>query len=227
DGAKWARLGSLKPVPLPGGDSAVLDIWKMGLSWLLSCGEFPGTHAKLFSGISRQELSVTGKMCATGVNSPACSSMGRLFDAVAFFAGLGRSVSYEAQAAMELEALYRSGAAQDGYGFEICRQGSLLLADPTPLIKAALADGRPARISAGFHTAVAKMTVDMLLKLSKQTGVKKAALSGGVFQNKVLLELVWAGLERVGITPFTNKLVPANDGGLSLGQCWAARKVLG
>jgi len=225
EGGKWTRLGSLKPTPLPGGDSAVLDIWKMGLSWLLTaCGGDWRRHEKLFAGIKRGDLETVEKMCASNVNSPKCSSMGRLFDAVAFFAGLGPTVSFEAQAAMELEARYKPVRISDAYRFDFSEHDGLLLADPAPLVKAAAADRNAARISAGLHRATAAMTVEMLCRLSKKTGIKKAALSGGVFQNRVLLELVAEGLRGKGLRPHFNRLVPANDGGLSLGQCWAARQ---
>ena len=101
------------------------------------------------------------------------------------------------------------------------------MADPSPLVKAAAFDGNRQRISDGMHRATVSMTVEMLARLSKKTGLRKAALSGGVFQNKVLLELVAQGLRRKGLEPYFNRLVPANDGGIALGQCWVARKSLG
>ena len=227
DGASWKRLGSLRPVPLPGGDGAVLDIWKMALSWFLAAGGGKGGgYEKLFSGIKRGDLQTVEKMCASGVNSPQCSSMGRLFDAVSFFAGFGPRVSYEAQAAMELESCYGGGKVPADYHFDVYEHGGLLLADPAPLVKAAAFDGNRQRISDGLHRATASMTVEMLSRLSRSMGIRKAALSGGVFQNRVLLELVAQGLRDKGLEPYFNRLVPANDGGISLGQCWAARKSL-
>ncbi|NLO91817.1 MAG: carbamoyltransferase HypF [Elusimicrobia bacterium] len=227
DGANWERLGTLRQVPLPGGDAAVLEIWRMGLSWARACyGNGWRAHAgKFFNNLPAQALDVAEKLCAHGVNSPMCGSMGRLFDAAAFFAGLGSKVSYEAQAAMELEALY--SPARFGYAFEIARQGGLLVADPSPVIKSVMKDSASPKVVSGrFHKAVADMTVEMLSRLSRQTGIRRAALSGGVFQNRVLLQLVADGLKKAGLKGYFNSAVPANDGGISLGQCWAARKAL-
>jgi hydrogenase maturation protein HypF len=152
-----------------------------------------------------------------GLNAPLTSSLGRLFDAVAALAGVRQAVAYEGQAAIELETLVVDDAAR-GYAFEVgARQ-----VEAAPVVAAVAADvraGVPARvIAARFHAGVAEMLLEVCRRLRAQTGLREVALSGGVWQNATLLRLSVARLERAGFDVHTHRQVPANDGGLALGQ---------
>ncbi len=226
EGGNFNRLGHLKPFPLPGGDAAVYGIWRTALSCIKTfC---PGYWDKYgmagFNNIGSREAGVIERMIDGRINSPMTSSMGRLFDAAAFIAGIRKDVTYEAQAAMELESLCAGYPAQ-GYGFDIYEENGVLIADPGPVIKSMLLEkeaGKIRDISSKFHRSVADMACEMIFKLSKNTGIKQAVLSGGVFQNRIILEGTIAKLARSGFKVFTNEQTPANDGGISLGQAWIA-----
>jgi hydrogenase maturation protein HypF len=162
-----------------------------------------------------------------GINTPLTSSMGRLFDAVAALAGVRQKVNYEAQAAIELEALVSSSEA-GAYPFEL-RDGSTPLPkeiDPVPLIQAVVLDvlsgASLSSIAARFHNAVARMVLDVCRLAQVSSGIDRVVLSGGVWQNHVLLSKTIRLLEEGGFKVYVPQLVPANDGGVSLGQAVVA-----
>jgi len=223
EGVKWRRAASLLQVPLAGGDLAAREIWRNGLAWTLNMfgKNWREKCGGIFENIDEAALSAAERLCLTGFNSPLTSSMGRLFDAAAFFAGVRESVSYEAQAAMEFEALCAAPVLR--WHFALEREKDLLRINPKPFFEKLIAEHpSPAEASALFHGAVIDMTAAVFRELRAATGIKKAALSGGVFQNMTILSGATAALEADGFTVYTNRLVPANDGGVSLGQAWAA-----
>ncbi len=218
-GGEMERFACLEPFPLPGGDAAVRRVgriafsllWKQGL--LERGGEFPGAPGG-------GERRILEGMLLRGLNSPLTSSMGRLFDGVAALCGICREASYEAEAAMRLEGAFRGPG--DPYPFEI-RPGSPRIVSPAPLLEEVLRDREdPSLVSGRFHAGVARMILEVARAAREDAGVETLALSGGVFQNRVLMELTRPLLEREGFTVLTNEKVPANDGGLSLGQAWLA-----
>jgi hydrogenase maturation protein HypF len=155
-----------------------------------------------------------------------------LFDAVACIIGLRKEVSFEAQAAIELESLAIDKPVKKGYNFDIVlnKTGDSVvepaLINSKPVLEGILKDLSSGVdtgvISAKFHLGVAQLICDLARLFGKKTGIKDVALSGGVFQNKVLLELAVKGLERSGFRAHFNTLVPPNDGGISLGQAYLA-----
>jgi len=150
--------------------------------------------------------------------------MGRLFDAVSFIAGLGPDSTYEGQGPMELESLFR-GPSPEPYPFGMEMSGGTLLIDPSAALAGALAErgaGRARRVSERFHTGLAEMLAEAVSRIGRSRGIRTAVLSGGVFQNRVLLELGKAALERKGFRVVSNEKVPANDGGIALGQVYYA-----
>ena len=218
-GREGGRFACLDPFPLPGGDAAVRRIgriafsllWKYGL--LDRGGEFAST-------LDAGERKVLEGMLRRGLNSPLTSSMGRLFDAVAALCGVCEKASYEAEAAMRLEGAFRGPG--DPYPFEIL-PGSPLRISPAPLLEEVLRDrADPALVSGRFHAGVAGMILEVARAAREKAGVETLALSGGVFQNRVLTESTRPLLEREGFRVLFNERVPANDGGLSLGQAWLA-----
>ncbi|OGR98605.1 MAG: carbamoyltransferase HypF [Elusimicrobia bacterium GWF2_62_30] len=219
----WRRAGHLKYFRLPGGEAAVHEIWRSAFSLLSS---LPGglRSAQFLKGVPAGNLRALSRMLAAGLNSPETSSMGRLFDAVSCVAGLRREATYEGQAPMELESLFKT-RSRDPYEFGLSSENGLYILDPSPAVRGAFADRGKARlVSERFHCGLALATVGVLKALSLETGIKRVCLSGGVFQNRTLLELVLEGLDDAGLRAFTNRQVPANDGGIALGQAWYALK---
>ena len=161
-------------------------------------------------------------MIAKGINSPQTSSLGRLFDAVAALLGLRGEVSYEGQAAIELEIL--SATCTDyvkSYPFSLIGREPIIM-DVAPAIDAIVREIEQgialARIAKSFHLTIAEMLAQACLEVRQQTGLTTVALSGGVFQNQLLLEQLVTWLKSMAFHVYTNQKVPPNDGGLSLGQ---------
>lgn len=226
----YQRVLHLACVPLPGGDRAVREPWRMALAWLAHAGvewndDLPPVQHALRSAPSAQ-LNVLRQQMGSGLNAPPTSSMGRLFDAVAALAGVRSVVNYEAQAAIELEAIADPDEAR-AYPFEI---GELEI-DPAPMVRAVAADVRagvgPRVISARFHNGLAQMALEACRRVRQRMGLNEVALSGGVWQNTMLLRLVTRALQKDGFTVLLHRQVPANDGGLALGQVAVAAHRLG
>ena len=226
----WRRAGHLKYFALPGGDIGALEIWRPALA-LVKAALGPGwreTSARLFGAVPASKVLTVERMIEAGLNCPQTSSMGRLFDAFSFIAGVREEATYEAQGPMEMESLLRGVKPRGAYSFDISGIPGSLEIDPARAVKAAVADrlaGRPAAlISARLHAGLAAAAVGTAARLAGAAGLKTVCLSGGVFQNRTLLELVTGGLEKKGLTVYSNRLVPANDGGIALGQAWYALK---
>jgi len=220
----YQRVGHLAYVRLPGGDTAIRRPYRTALAHLLhACGELP--DVPLVDAIDATERGVIVQQIRRGLHAPLTSSMGRLFDAVAALAGVRTIVTYEGQAAMELEHLVDEDA-QGAYLFSYRDEEGLVIIDPAPVIRSVVADvqgGTAASIIAGrFHRAVALMLRDVCLIMRDRYGVRDVALSGGVFQNIVVLRLADDLLRDAGFTVLTHHLVPPNDGGVALGQAWVA-----
>jgi hydrogenase maturation protein HypF len=169
---------------------------------------------------------VLARQLETGFGCVPTSSMGRLFDAVAALAGVCQEASYEAQAAIELEAL-DPGPLAGPYRFGLVpgATGPLRL-DPAPVVRAVVSDMRngatPALVAGRFHDAVAAAIVSVARRLRADTGIGTVGLTGGVFQNVALVERAVDGLRAAGFTVLTHRVVPPNDGGLALGQAVVA-----
>ena len=169
------------------------------------------------------ELEIIKQQLKRKINSPLTSSAGRLFDAVSALAGVREEIDYEAQAAIELEMLAPDEVDEsESYPFSIVEQGGMRVVKLGELFSAVVQDVRnqiPVPIiSLKFHHTVAQIIAEMCRLIAKETGIKQVALSGGVFQNRLLLRLATAALQREGFEVLTHHLVPCNDGGISLGQ---------
>ena len=224
----WHRSARLEYFALPGGDASVREVWRPALSLLkkaLGSG-WRREAGALFSGVDRRTLAAVEKAADKGLNAPLTSSMGRLFDAVSFIAGLGAEATYEGQGPMELESLCLKPAAR-GYPFDIKKKGDIFIIDPAKAVLGALRERGPGRaraISEKFHAGLAGALVTTVSAISRDTGIKTVVLSGGVFQNRTLLTLGLEKLARRGFKAFANEKVPANDGGIALGQVYYALK---
>ena len=214
------RAAHLEPLPLPGGDAATRAPWRIAVAYLhtlVTPEDYPADVC--FAGFCPSEASLIRQQIEKGLNVPRTTSMGRLFDAVSALLGLCSEISYEAQAAIELEQIARGAQDWQPYPFDV-DGGVVRLA---PLFYALLDDlGRGASVSdmaARFHTTVAHMVVDVCARLRDETGLTTVALSGGVFQNALLLDLTVPALQSAGFEVLQHRQVPCNDGGISLGQC--------
>ena len=200
---RFERVSHLRQFRLPGGEAAIKEGWRSEASLLY---EIFGPEAVADP--------VLRRMIERGINAPLTSSVGRLFDAVASIAGVARVSRFEGQAAMLLERAIDGATIEEGYPLPE-RDG---VADWAPLVEAARHDvssgAGQASIAARFHNALA----DWIVAVAARIGVKQVTLSGGVFQNGYLVERAAALLESRGFTAFTHQRVPANDGGIALGQ---------
>ncbi len=233
DYRSFRRLAHFAPVPLIGGAKAMREPWRNTLAHLHSFLGWEEVREK-YAGLEtvrrleRKPVETCLRMMERGINSPLSSSAGRLFDAVAAALGICfDTASYEGQAAIELEALAESAmaAAGEGYGAEF-RPGSPAQLDWTPLWAALLADLGAgldrATIAARFHMGVIETVATTAHALAQAHGCGAAVLTGGVFQNKILLEGVSGRLAALNLTVLAPVSFPANDGGVSLGQALIA-----
>jgi hydrogenase maturation protein HypF len=217
------RVGHLAPMVLPGGTAAIRQPWRMAVAWLLdSCG--PALAADLGGGLDQRADTLVGLLGGPRTSMPVTTSVGRLFDAVGAIVCERSSVSYEGQAAIELEALAAQvppGAMAPYPVGRSARDGRLVM-EPSPMVAAVAADrieGRPRpEIAAAFHEGVAAATVTAGVDLATMRGLSSVVLTGGVFQNARLSGLVEAGLKRHGLEVLVHRTVPPNDGGISIGQ---------
>jgi hydrogenase maturation protein HypF len=219
----FERAGHLEYVPLPGGTVAIERPYRMAISYLLTLlGKDALTPDLAFlKEVGSQELDLIKKQLEKGINSPLTSSCGRLFDAVSALIGIRGKIDYEAQAAIEME-MAADENERGSYPFAIVEQNGVNIVHLKELFGGVIRDLKSgvsqAIIAAKFHHTMAEMVVQMCRRLAKTSGIKKVALSGGVFQNRLLLRLTAAALEEAGFEVLTHSQVPTNDGGVSLGQ---------
>jgi hydrogenase maturation protein HypF len=218
---EYRRLAHLKYVPLAGGDASVLRPYRMSLAHLWAAGIPWDNDLPPVQACPADERRVLLHQLETGLGCAPTSSMGRLFDAVSALAGVRQVVAYEAQAAIEFEGLTRGvDGGSRRYHFAVDFDGAAIAIDAAPILSAVIEDVRadvpPGLIGARFHRAVADLIVDLATTCG--TASQPVALSGGVFQNAVLLRLALNGLRAGGFDVITHRRVPPNDGGLALGQ---------
>ncbi|HKG17759.1 MAG TPA: carbamoyltransferase HypF [Solirubrobacteraceae bacterium] len=238
DGAVWGgellwgglkdfrRQGSLLAVRLPGGDAAVRQPWRMACAWLVAAGdEDPRPPAALAGAVDPEAWAKVAALARTGLSSPPTTSMGRLFDAVAALCGLRAEVNYEGQAAIELEAAC-GPFEQVAYPLPVLEKEGGLVLDARPTIRA-LVDELSRDVSvpaaaARFHNAVATATAAACRLICRWRRTPTVVLSGGVFQNRRLLEATVARLAESGLRALVPELLPPNDGGIAYGQAAVA-----
>jgi hydrogenase maturation protein HypF len=221
DRCDFERVGHFKTYRLAGGDKAVEEPWRMAASVLTDEGLTDAVCGRR----SRFKWGLIQKMVQTGFNAPVTSSAGRLFDAVAAILGLCDVTSYEAQAAVRLESI-ADPQVTGQYPFSVKTQACPWVLDFGPTIRAIVTERRrgvaTAEISAKFHNSVAASVLEVCRMLRGQRDLNVVALSGGVFQNELLLRRTVEALQSHHFRVFTNTVVPSNDGGLALGQAAVA-----
>ncbi|MDR3535424.1 MAG: carbamoyltransferase HypF [Acetobacteraceae bacterium] len=236
----FRRLARLRPVPLPGGTLAVVEPWRNLVAQLDAAFGAPEADACLarLGAATAKPLGLLRQSVARGLNAPLSSSCGRLFDAVAAALGIAPDrLSYEGEAAMTLEALAAEAGPQSPYPFavsgDVLMDETLQEIDPAPMWAALLGDlarSTPAPIvAARFHAGIAEAVCGLAIDLAARHSVHTVALGGGCFQNRILSDRCEDRLRAAGLTVLVPAAVPANDGGLALGQVAvaAARAVAG
>ncbi|WCB95113.1 Carbamoyltransferase HypF [Baekduia alba] len=225
DARDFTRAGHLLAVPLPGGDRAVAEPWRMACAWLAAVEddvEVPALPAALARHVTPRRWADVARLARSGLAAPPTTSAGRLLDAVAALCGVRATVSYEGQAAIELEAV-ADRAQRRAYPLEV---GDDLVLDARPTIRAVrddLAAGAAVPVvSARTHNALAVATAEACARAAGRAGTDMVVLSGGVFQNRLLLEGCHADLTRRGLRVLHPERLPCNDGGIAFGQAAVA-----
>jgi len=225
----FERVGHLEYVPLPGGAAAIERPYRMAFSYLYTLlGEgILDCELPFLRDVDQHEKEVMKRQLEKGINCPLTSSCGRLFDGISALLGIRGKVDYEAQAAIELEmAAPDDFQSIESYPFFIAEQDGVKIVKLSELFKAVIhdVDNRLSvgTISAKFHRTIAQIAAEMCQRIAAERGIRKVALSGGVFQNRLLLRLTTDLLEKEGFVVLTHSLVPTNDGGISLGQATIA-----
>jgi len=234
DGAIWGgevllasytdfeRFARLEYLPLPGADSAIRHPWRIAVGYAHALG-IDIDDLPFLMDVDIQGLQIVKQQVDKKLNAPVTSAMGRLFDAVASLIGVRNDVSYEAQAAIGMEVISKPCmffASPYPYLIEETPNGKLIRLKE--LLTAIVQDVRRNKsagvIGARFHKTIGEIAVEVCKQARTKTSLNEVALSGGVWQNQILLNLVRDGLEQAGFIVYFHKQVPTNDGGLALGQ---------
>ncbi|MFC1658770.1 hypothetical protein ACFL1D_05250 [Candidatus Omnitrophota bacterium] len=229
DYQRFRRAAHLRYIPLVGGAKAVTQPWRVAAVWLCQVfgRRFLNLDLEFLKTIDKGNWAILERMRERNFNAPLASSIGRLFDAVAALILGIHQVRFEAEAAIRLEMLaseYKSRPR--AYRFALKKREGVFIIDPSGVFRGIIADLKnkrnPAEIAAGFHLTVAQMISRTCLKINQDTRIKTVILSGGVFQNKLLLKLSQDLLEKEGFRIFTHSVLPCSDLSISLGQAVVA-----
>jgi hydrogenase maturation protein HypF len=230
DYSHYVRKAHFSYVPMPGGDAAAKEPYRMAISYLHQTFKDEVFSLDLLVvNRYRDRLDTLVAMMDRKINSPLTSSCGRLFDAVAALTGLRYVMTFEGQAAMELE-MAMTGEDDDSYHYQILPGAdgvcTTILFEPMvrEIVKEMGNNVSPGIISSRFHNTMVRVIADVCEQIRKQDGLAVVALSGGVFQNLYLLTRTVAALEKKGFRVLTHEQVPTNDGGIALGQAVVARR---
>lgn len=225
----FTRMACFRPLPMPGGAKAIKEPWRMAFSYLSQAfgGHIEDIPIDLPGRPDRQTAENLGKICRSGLGSPLTSSAGRAFDAFSALIGLKEKVSYEGQAAILLEQDASMSDTCDEYGFSVDSAGSVDQIDLSQAFREGVDDilrGRSrAFMARKFHNTVVSIVAEMCRKIGRQSGNFRVALSGGVFQNMIVLRQCHDRLLKEGFKVLVHSRVPTNDGGICLGQAAAAK----
>jgi hydrogenase maturation protein HypF len=216
----WQRVAHFRTFKLPGGTKAIKEPWRIALGILAEIdSKLELIPDKILTTLTKQELVIIKNMLDKNINSPLTSSVGRLFDGVASILGIQQRVSFEGEAAMQLEFFTMRVKTESSYHFDLLiNTNTPIIIDWIPIIKGILQDietgVRLTIISAKFHNTL----VEIIVKIAAHLQQKQVVLTGGCFQNKYLVERSINKLKESNFSPFWNKQIPPNDGGIALGQ---------
>jgi hydrogenase maturation protein HypF len=228
--AGFERFAHLEYLPLPGSTAADRLPWRIAAGYAHTFG-IDVDRLPFLQNVDKRELRLLRQQIDRDPNSSLTSSMGRLFDAVASLIGVRNEDTYEAQSAIEMEVLSKPFiAAAKAYPYTIDETENGAILRVHELLQSIVEDVRAGesigRIGAGFHRTVADMAIKACERARASTGLNEVALSGGVWQNQILLDLVRDGLRKSKFMVYFHKQVPTNDGGLSLGQAAIANHLV-
>ncbi len=223
------RRGCLAPLPLPGGDAAAEQPWRMGLAALYhtfgEAGLQPSRLPAALLGVAEEKRAAVLAMMQSGFNSPLTTSCGRIFDAIAALLGIRLDSDFEGQAAMELEAIALQWQGPEEHrqrAEEPAAENGLFIIDSSPFIRRMLRDLQAGKsipeLAMGFHSWLIDSFAITINRLAATSGIRTVVLSGGCLQNRIIMEGLFQALEQDGFQVFTGQEVPVNDGGISLGQ---------
>ncbi|MDP4145216.1 MAG: carbamoyltransferase HypF [Bacillota bacterium] len=233
DTKEFTRLGHLNYIKMPGGQMAIKEPWRMAVSFIHRMIEY--SDYSMREQLKQLLLKLYGKksigvmtLIDAEINCPKTSSMGRFFDAAASIIGGRDIISYEGQAAIELESIMDRNC-NEFYNYDVDREKIYIINTEKiiySIIKDKIAGVNNKIMSAKFHNTIVKFSKDICKFIREDTGINEVALSGGVFQNTFLLKQLAAELANEEFVVYTNKLIPANDGGLALGQIIIANEII-
>jgi hydrogenase maturation protein HypF len=238
DGAVWGgeffignrhsfrRAGQLEYVNIQGGEQAIKEPWRCAASYVKALGYDP---LQIIQGVEREKIEVVTQALNVGVNCFLSSSIGRLFDAVSALIGIRNNITYDGQAAIELENAIEE-EMDDSYSYNISEIDGEFYIQYKDIIEGILKDIERkeliSKISAKFHNSLAEAACALVGKLREKEAINKVVLSGGVFENQYLLKRIYKSLVKRGFQVFYNEQIPINDGGLSFGQLHAASAIM-
>lgn len=238
DGAVWGgeffignresfkRAGHLEYVSIQGGEQAIKEPWRCAVSYLQAIGNDP---SEIIQGLEVEKIEVVKQALDLGLNCFFSSSIGRLFDAVAALIGVRNNITYDGQAAIELENIIKE-KVEESYSWNIEKRNGVFLIKYKDIIEGILKDIQRkelvSKISAKFHNSVSEASCALVCELRETEGINKVVLSGGVFENQYLLRKVYESLVERGFQVFHNEQIPINDGGLSFGQLHAVSAIM-
>jgi len=225
----YRRAARLRYVPLPGGDAAAREPWRVAAGYASLDPAVAPAFALAFEGVTDEHRAIVARQIERRLNAPLASSMGRLFDAAAAVLGIRRGMSYEGQAAMELESLAGSRSAEP-FDMPVTEEGGLLVVDPVPLLSALgerCQRGEDVRmLAARFHETVIEAFVRVTVRVADAEAVRTVALGGGSFQNARLLARMRQRLATAGLRVLVPRQLGPNDGAISYGQAAVAAALL-
>jgi hydrogenase maturation protein HypF len=228
--ADFERFAHLEYMPLPRRDAALSTPWHIAAGYAHTLG-IDVDHLPFLQNVDKQALHILRQQIDARLNPTLTSSMGRLFDAVASLIGVRNEVTYRAQATIEMEVLSKPfiwNARSYPYLVDetpndtVIRLGEIIHS----IVEDLQAENPIGQIGANFHKTIAQLSIELCERARESTGLREVVLSGGVWQNQLLLDLVRDGLQQHNFTVYFHRQVPANDGGLSLGQAVIANYLI-
>ena len=222
----FKRAGQLKYVNLQGGEQAIKEPWRCASSYLYALGYDP---EKIIQGVDNEKIKVVKQALDSKINCFLSSSVGRLFDAVTALCGIRNSISYDGQAAIELENII-DYKIKESYLWDIKEANGIFNIQYKSIIEGILGDIQKkeliSKISSKFHNSLIKASCDLVCKLREKEHIDKVVLSGGVFENNYLLKGIYINLIKQGFKVFYNEQIPTNDEGISFGQLHVANAII-
>lgn len=225
----YTRFGHFQRLPMPGGELAIRKPYRLAIAYLRTLlGSAP--HLPFMEGISATETNMVLQQLEQGINAPLTSSCGRLFDAVSVLLGICKTITFEGQAAIELEMSSASTGSSDVFPYYVERIDGVWQVHLRPMVEEIIeqmtSGASISSIGETFHSTVASIAASVASLISQETGIDDVVLSGGCFQNRLLLEKTTTSIKKAGMKVFTHERAPCNDGGISLGQAAIAAHLL-